>query len=138
MLIPLLPDITDLLYDPDVGGGQPFIIKRTTVINRKGRFYSSSEETIEASGSVQPSGVNPLNQQPEGDRDDAVYIVRTRTPLQMGSETETGAILSDEIIYHGERYKVLSVKEWQHWGMFVANITRIKPSAAQRGGASDA
>lgn len=127
-----LPDITTLLYDPEVGGGQPFTIKRTTISYKKGRYKKSSVETISAAGSVQPSGVNPLSQQPEADRDDAVYIVRTCTALQMGSQNKDGTtVLSDEIIYNGDRYKILSVKEWQAWGMYVAFMTRIEPSEAQ-------
>ena len=128
----LLPDITTLLYDPDVGGGQPFTIKRTTISYRKGRYEESAPEYIQAAGSVQPSGVNPLSQQPEADRDDAVYIVRTRTALQMGSQNADGTtVLSDEIIYNGEHYKILSVKEWQARGMYVTFMTRIEPSKAQ-------
>lgn len=128
----LLPDITDLLYDYDVGGNQPFVIKRTTISYRKGRYNASHTKTIKAAGSIQPSGVNPLNQTPDGDRDDAVYIVRTRTAMQMGSTNEDGTtVLSDEIIYLGDRYKILSVKEWHAWGMYVAFMTRIEPSKAQ-------
>lgn len=128
----LLPDITDLLYDEEVGGNQPFTIKRTTITYRKGRYSQSNTVTIQARGSVQPLGVNPLNQQPEGDRDDAVYIVRTRTAMQMGSSNEDGTTtLPDEIEYLGDRYKILSVKEWHAWGMYVANMTRIEPATAQ-------
>ena len=126
-----LPDITDLLYDPEVGGNQSFDIKRTTVINRKGRYNSSNTVTIPAHGSVQPAGENVLAQLPEGDRDDAVYIVRTRTAMQMGSSTDTGSVLSDELIYNGDRYKILRVKEWQAWGMYVALVTRVEPTKAQ-------
>ena len=133
-----LPDITTLLYDPEVGGNQPFTIKRTTISYRKGRYQESVPEYIEAAGSVQPSGVNPLSQQPEADRDDAVYIVRTRTAMQMGSQNKDGTtVLADEIIYQGERYKILSVKEWQAWGMYVAFMTRIEPSEAQEEEAED-
>ena len=127
-----LPDITDLLYDYEVGGNQPFVIKRTTVTNRKGRYSTSNTVSIPASGSVQPAGDNVLAQLPEGDRDDAVYIVRTRTAIQMGSTTDTGSVLSDEIIYNGDRYKILRVKEWQAWGMYVAYVTRVEPVEAQK------
>ena len=129
-----LPDITDLLYDPDVGGNQPFIIKRTTVTRRKGRYADSQTQSIKASGSVQPAGTNALEQLPEGDRDKGVYIVRTRTAMYMGSETDEASTLADEIIYNGDRYKILMVKEWQAWGMYVAYMTRIQPAEAQQEG----
>ena len=135
----LLPDITDLLYDQEVGGNQPFTIKRTTITYRKGRYAEATPEYIPASGSVQPSGINALEQLPEGDRDKAVYIVRTRTAMQMGSVNDDGStVLPDEIIYMNDKYKILMVKEWQAWGMYVAFMTRIEPSKAQEEAEDDA
>ena len=127
----LLPDITDLLYDEEIGGNQPFEIERVTMTRRKGRYSASEKEIIKARGSVQPAGENALEQLPEGDRDKAVIIVRTRTAMQMGSETDDGSVLPDVILYRGQRYKILSVKEWQPWGMYVAYCTRGELSTAE-------
>lgn len=127
----LQPDITELLYDESVGGNQPFDIERVTVTRRKGRYGDPVNEVIHARGSVQPMGENRLEQIPEGDRDGAVIIVRTCTPMQMGAQTDSGAVLSDVILYRGERYKILSVKEWQPWGMYVAYCTRGELSEAE-------
>lgn len=131
----LLPDATGLLDDPEIGGGQTFTIIRTTVRREKGRAAESSTERIEATGSVQPAGDNMLEQLPEGDREKADYIIRTKTPLQNGSSSGAATVLPDEIEYAGERYKTLKTREWQAWGMYVAVITRSVPSAATNGDA---
>ena len=107
----LLPDITGLLDDPDVGGGQSFTILRTTFVRVKGRASAYEQSAIPATGSVQPADRNQLEQLPEGDRDRAVLVIRSKTPILMG-DSDT---LTDEILYHGERYKVLRTAEWQRW-----------------------
>lgn len=126
----LLPDITGLLDDPDVGGGQAFTIIRTTVQRSKGRASTSVIRRIRATGSVQPVGENVLDQLPEGDRDEAEFIIRSTTPFQNGSSSGTEDVLPDEVEYCGERYKLLKTKEWQRWGMHVAIVKRSDPAAA--------
>lgn len=126
----LLPDITSLLDDPDVGGGQPFIILRTTIRRRKGRPVDPETEEIPATGSVQPVGDDQLEQLPEGDRDKADYIIRSRKPFQNGSSSDTETVLPDEILYNGERYKLLKTRNWDRWGMCVAIVTRSSPPKA--------
>ena len=128
----LLPDITMLLDDPDIGGNQPFTIIRTSVPRKRGRadVENRTIEKIPATGSVQPVGENVLEQLPEGDRERADYIIRTKTPLQNGSSSGSVDLLPDEIEYLDERYKLIKTKEWHQWGMFVAIVTRSKPPAA--------
>ena len=134
----LLPNITGLLDDADVGGGQQFTIIRTRVPRRNGRARPelATQERILATGSVQPSGVNMLEQLPEGDKDNAEYIVRTTTPIQNGSSSDLEEILQDEVEYLGQRYKLLKTKEWQQWGMYVGFFLRSPPSAATVGNAT--
>ncbi len=134
----LLPDITGLLDDPDIGGGQAFVIIRTTVQRRKGRASAPTVERIPATGSVQPVNENQLEQLPEGDRDKADCIIRSTTPFQNGSSSETVTVLPDEVEYLGERYKLLKTKEWRQWGMHVAIVTRSAPPSASENGNADA
>lgn len=130
----LLPDITGLLDDTDVGGGQDFVIIRTTVQRRKGRAAEPTVKRIPATGSVQPVSENQLNQLPEGDREKAEYIIRSITPFQNGSSSGTETVLPDEVEYNGDRYKLLKTKEWGRWGMYVAIVTRSAPSSASVNG----
>lgn len=122
----LSPDIREILYDPDVGGGQAFIVERKTKKRSKGRLSDEAEvEIINAIGSVQPAGVDVLQQLQEADRRNTVIVVRTETPMQMGSTGDDGDVLADEILYRGGRYKILQLKDWTAWGMSVAYATRV-------------
>lgn len=125
----LLPNITHLLNDPDVGGGQPFVIVRREAIRRKGREGTKTETRISATGSVQPAGENALEQLPEADRDKEVHIFRTTEPIQMGESTDAGDTFADEIEYNGDLFKVLRDKNWSPWGMYVAFATKIHRKA---------
>lgn len=124
----LKPDITVLLFDDEIGAGRKFIIKRRRLTKHKGRYSDTPEseqtETIEAVGSVQPAGVDALQQLPEADRSGKVIIVRSTTPIQMGKAGTDYDLMADIIEYQGEQYKVLQVKDWAKWGMYVAYATR--------------
>lgn len=121
----LNPDITMLLDDPDVGGGQDFVIVRVTTQRVKGRDIVLNKETIPATGSVQAADQDVLEQLPEADRDNDVKVFRTTKPLQNGSSDESGSVLSDELIYNGDHYKILKTKDWSKWGMYVAYATKV-------------
>lgn len=123
----LRPDITQMLEDPDIGGGQPFTIVRRARTRVKGRFDSGATTTtrIAATGTLQPAGFEALQQLPEADRSENVMIIRTTTPLQIGKSGDASDTLSDEIEYSGEKYKILQLKDWGKWGMYVAYVTRV-------------
>lgn len=124
----LRPDITQMLDDPDIGGGQPFTIVRRVVTRVKGRYTSPTSETVQripATGTLQPAGFEALQQLPEADRSENVLIVRTTKALYLGQSGDSSDTLADEIEYSGGKYKVLQVKDWGKWGMWVAYATRV-------------
>jgi len=121
----LRPDVTELLNDPDIGGGQSFDIIRRTLVREKGRLGAEQTVTIKATGTLQPAGFEALQQLPEADRSENVMIIRTTTPLQIGKSGDASDTLSDEIEYSGEKYKILQLKDWGKWGMYVAYVTRV-------------
>ena len=121
----LQPDLRELLYDKDVGGGRSFTIIRRSKIRSKGRLSDGETETINAVGSVQPLGADALQQLPESDRTGQVIIARTETAMQIGSTSDTGDLLADEIEYNGDRFKILQLKNWGEWGIYAAIATRI-------------
>lgn len=127
------PDITMLLDDPDIGGGQSFVIRRVATGRVKGRDQVIRVEIIPATGSVQPADQNALQQLPEADRENEVKVFRTsKQPFQNGSSDSTGSILSDTLIYQGDHYKILKTKDWSQWGMYVAFATKIDPGAQEK------
>lgn len=122
----LRPDIRSLMNDPDIGGGQSFVIVRSYHRRLKGRLDDSPTVTrISATGSIQPAGVEVLQQLPEADRSGKVIIIRSETQMQMGSTDSEGDLQPDEIEHNGERYKVLQAKDWTKWGMSVAYATKV-------------
>ena len=121
----LQPDLRELLYDKDVGGGRSFTIIRRSKVRSKGRLTDGETETISAVGSVQPLGPDALQQLPESDRTGQVIIARTETAMQIGSTNDTGDLLADEIEYNGDRFKILQLKNWGEWGVYAAIATRI-------------
>lgn len=122
----LRPDIRSLMNDPDIGGGQSFVIVRSYYQRSKGRLDTTPVVVrIDAVGSVQPAGVDALQQLPEADRSGKVIIIRSETKMQMGSTDANGDLQPDNIEYGGELYKVLQSKDWEKWGMSVAYATRI-------------
>lgn len=126
------PDITMLLDDPDVGGGQSFVIRRVTTKRVKGRDQVIRVELIPATGSVQPADQNALEQLPEADRENEVKVFRTTKPMQNGSTDNAGSVLSDVLIYQGDHYKILKTKDWSQWGMYVAYATKIDPGPQEK------
>lgn len=121
----LKPDVRRLLTDTDIGGGQGFVIIRRSRVRYKGRMGEETVSRINAVGSVQPAGVDVLQQLPEGDRSGQVIIIRTATRIQTGSAGDSSDTLSDEVEYNGGRYKILQLKDWSAWGMWTAYATRI-------------
>lgn len=121
----LQPDLRELLYDEDIGGGRVFTIIRRSKVRSKGRLTDGQTETITAVGSVQPLGADSLQQLPESDRTGQVIIARTEIAMQIGSTSDTGDLLADEIEYNGDRFKILQLKNWGEWGVYAAIATRI-------------
>lgn len=126
----LNPDLRELLYDTDVGGGRTFTIFRRSKVRAKGRLTDGDTITIEAVGSVQPLGADALQQLQESDRTGQVIIARSETAMQMGSTDDEGDLLADEIEYNGDRYKILQLKNWGEWGIYAAIATRTGKAVA--------
>lgn len=127
--MPLQPDITAALLDPELGA-QPFTINRTFGEWKAGRFI---EETtaIKAVGNIQPATTEDLEQLPEGDRRKGVIVIRTPTPIyetgnqeSEASQTPQKEHTTDEIVWRGNAYKVLSATLWGDFGWYEAYATR--------------
>lgn len=113
--MPLLPDVTELLVDPDLGA-QEFTVRR-----RKGRWYrgelvADKDETFTAIGIIQPPSSEDLQFFPEGERRRGMVAIYTQTMLHM---TE-GKDVSDDITWNNEAYKIVRVDRWDDYGYCVA------------------
>lgn len=127
----LQPDITSLLLDPELGA-QSFTINRTMGSWKKGRFIEEVT-VIKAIGNIQPATAEELEQLPEGDRRKGVIVIRTPTPIyetqdamttDEPSQTPAKEHATDEIVWRGNAYKVLSAMMWADFGWYEAFATR--------------
>lgn len=123
------PDVTEIINDPDIGGGQAFTVQRKTVTRIRGGATEATE-TINAVGNIQPAQDIDLQQMNLEDTSNEVIVIYTTTKLQTGSNhggsTFTAA---DEVIFGGERWRVLRVMPWTAWGFVIAYATKVKEGA---------
>lgn len=116
----LMPDITAVLFDPTVGS-RPFEIRRRRGKWVGGRFVIQGDvEIIPARGCIQPQGAENMSQSPEGEKREGGIVIYTTTTIYL---TE-GEEVSDEVIWQGEKYKIMSVNRWQEHGFNVANASK--------------
>ncbi|GHU70628.1 hypothetical protein FACS1894184_16340 [Clostridia bacterium] len=126
--MPLQPDVTSLLLDSALGAVQ-FNIIRTTVNWVRGR-PEPTQTQISCIGNIQPATPRELEQLPEGDRSHGAIVVRTPNPIYISDE-EMGECISgadvrtsDELVWRGDRYKVLSAFPWLDYGWVEAYATK--------------
>lgn len=111
----LMPDVTDLLHDPDVGA-KPFSILRRTGQWSGGRMHVSTSQSISAVGVMLPPSSEQLSFFPEGERRNGQVAIYTETILHL---TE-GEEIADEVTWQGDRYKIIRVDRWDEYGFCIA------------------
>ena len=111
----LEPDVTDLLYDPDLGA-QVFQIKRRTVSWQGGRTSAATEEMISATGIIQPPSPEALQFFPEGERRNGMIVIYTTTMMYLSD----GQQISDVVTWQGENYRIIRVDRWDDYGFCTA------------------
>lgn len=119
--------LDEVVNDPDLA-------QTITVVRTSGEFakggWKSSERQFEAYGVLTVSKSKELVQVPQGDRTTgAIYFLST-TRLYTTSETgvQPGgqqSLVSDQIIWHGLRYRVEGVEPWLDFGFWSAELLRI-------------
>jgi hypothetical protein len=82
------------------------------------RFVVGEPETLQYYGPVQPATKKELEQLPEGDRQSGMVKFFCKPPQTLNITSENGeqANVSDEIIYRGQRYKIIAVMDWMPHG----------------------
>lgn len=111
----LLPDVTELLIDPDLGA-QTFFVKRRKGKWSGGRLAVSDEEALSFIGIIQPPSSEQLAFFPEGERREGRIVIYTQSLLHL---TE-GEDISDDVIWSGESYKVVAIDRWTDYGFCAA------------------
>ena len=98
-----------------------YTVRRTTGRWVNGRVVLDTPVEIQYYGSVQPATNKDLQQLPEGDRQSGTMKFFTKPPNTFYITSENQAnddmvVMSDEIIYNGDIYKITSVKDWTQFG----------------------
>ena len=111
----LAPDVTPILYDPELGA-QSFTIRRKSGKWERGRLQATVVQEITAIGNIQPPSSEQLVFFPEGERRKGERVIYTTTLLHLSEGEE----VADDIIWRGEEYKVIRVDRWDDWGFNIA------------------
>ena len=120
----LLPDITEILYDPEVGGGQPFQVVRNSSVRHRGG-YTKTPVTYDAVGNIQPQEMGNQSSTLEDLLTESIVIYSTFF-FQTGSNNGDSIVEADIVLYNNLRWRVTRVDDWSKWGYSRAYATRIR------------
>lgn len=123
------PDITALLEDADLGA-QAFCVFRTKGewSDETFEFELSEPQQIQGIGNMQPASPRQLAQVAEGDRTSEMLSLRTRMALYLTHVIDANpneGYVSDELVWRGNRYKVVSVDGWHDFGFCHAILAKM-------------
>lgn len=119
-----MPNVTEILDDPELGGGVEFIVERKSLVRNRGTFTVKPVQYT-ATGNIQPSEKRMSQTSPEDQKIEEI-VIRTTFELQDGSHDDEGIVGTDEIIYNRKRYRVTRINDWAEWGFTEAYATRVR------------
>ena len=118
-------NMADIVNDPDFAC--TYSVFRTQGEWQQGRFILAEPEEIRFYGAVQPTRAKELEQIPDGERPSSAISFHSTKRFYLTSEAKDaseGGYISDVILWHGDRYKVLIVKDWSANGYWKAIATQ--------------
>ena len=113
-------NVSELMSDPDFSSY--YTVVRTKIKWVKGRQEKTDTQRLKYFGPVQPATPDELQQIPEGDRSQEVFKFMCAPPKKIyitntvSDKESTDGILSDQIIYDGEMWKIIRVTNWRRHG----------------------
>ena|ERR1022692_3557469 len=111
----------------DIDIGQCFSVERQNPGSYiAGGWQAGPLQTLTLYGVIGVADARALRMFPEGDRVEGTEIVICNQPLYATSESLE--ITSDIVIWHGLKYRVKSVAQWDDFGYHGALVTRMKGS----------
>ena len=119
-----MTDILSALTDPEMGF-TGFTVLRTSYRRQNGESVPS-DQLLPASGCIHPGSPEMLQLLPEEERHEEFIAVYTAFPLSLG-ENGGGAEYSvpDRILWNGETWRVVQVKNWGTFGFVQALAVRM-------------
>ena len=119
----LMPDVTAILYDPEVGGGQSFKVIRNASVRSRGGYTRTPTETT-AVGNIQPQDKSNQSSTVEDLLKESIVIYSTFC-FQTGSNTGSSIVEADIVFWNDLYWRVTQVQDWSQWGYTQAYATRI-------------
>ena len=119
----LMPDVTEILNDPEVGGGVSFTVTRNSSVRSRGG-YVKTPTTYEATGNVQPQDMSIQSSTAEDLLTESIVIYSTFA-FQAGSNSGSSIVEADIVSYDGNLWRVTRVDNWAKWGFTRAYATRV-------------
>lgn len=128
----LLPDVREVIDDPELGGGEPFTVVREV---RKRTLTAGQNETvtrtrINLTGNIQPASTEDLQRLKEEEQSERVIVIRSLFQFSLGEDSGSGYTAPDLVIYLGEVYKITRVDQWTQWGFNTAYAAQQKGMSA--------
>ena len=119
----LLPDVTEILDDPEVGGGVPFQVRRKIITRRLG---SNVVEPLifDLTGSIQPVDRSAQPSTAEDNLSESI-VVRAAFEFQAGTNNGASFTEPDEVLFNGAVWRVTRAENWSMWGFSTAYATKV-------------
>ena len=119
----LMPDVTAILNDPEVGGGVAFKVRRVTNTRIMGGVTRTVQE-FNVTGNIQPQEMSVRASTTEDPRTESI-VVRAMFDFKVGN-SDGGVTFNgeDEILWNGMTWRVTRVDNWIDWGFSVAYATK--------------
>ena len=120
----LMPDVTEILDDPEVGGGEPFQVVRYTSKRTLGAITKTSQ-VYNLTGNIQPQDMGAQSSTVEDLMTENI-VIYAKFAFQAG-ENNGGVTFygADEILYDNKKYRVTRVNNWAKWGFSIAYASRV-------------
>ena len=116
-------EISQVVNDPDVA--QAFTILRSVGAWNLGTWVPVTAN-VQSYGVITEPTVNELEMVPEGDKVKGVMVFWSSQPIFVTSAAQGVGNSSDIIVWRGQNFRVLSVKQYLDWGYYRAIATRMK------------
>ena len=118
-------DLSSALMDPELGY-QAFRVQRTSY-RRKNGTSVPSVQVLPAAGCIHPGTPEMVQLLPEEDRHEEFIAVYTDFPLSLGDNGRgTTYSTPDRILWNGETWRVVKVRDWASFGYYQALAVRVK------------
>jgi hypothetical protein len=100
---------------------QTLLVYRNSGKFGPGGWIADTEQQISTIGVAWPSREKEIEQVPEADRVKEMVSFATVDPLLITNEDG----LSDQVLYHDERYKIVSILDYSDYGVYVSIGARL-------------